>query len=63
MVKKYHPDLNKSGCNEKIIKLNNAYSSLINFLKKINFMNNLIKKEILEKNKEPNTKYFCKKSF
>ena len=34
MVKKYHPDLNQSGCNEKIIKLNNAYSSLINFLKK-----------------------------
>ena len=34
MVKKYHPDLNQSGCNEKIIKLNNAYSSLIKFLKK-----------------------------
>ena len=34
MVKKYHPDLNKSGCHEKIIKLNNAYTSLINFLKK-----------------------------
>ncbi|MBF96692.1 MAG: hypothetical protein CMJ13_05670 [Pelagibacterales bacterium] len=34
MVKKYHPDLNKSGSNEKIIKLNEAYSSLINFIKK-----------------------------
>ena len=34
MVKKYHPDLNKSGCNEKIVRLNNAYSSLIKFLKK-----------------------------
>ncbi len=34
MVKKFHPDLNQSGCKEKIIKLNNAYSSLLNFLKK-----------------------------
>ena len=34
MVKKYHPDLNQSGCHEKIIKLNNAYSSLKKFLKK-----------------------------
>lgn len=33
MVKKYHPDLNQSGCHEKIIKLNNAYSNLKNFLK------------------------------
>ena len=34
MVKKFHPDLNGSGSNEKIIKLNEAYSSIINFLKK-----------------------------
>tara|TARA_B100000029_G_scaffold510153_1_gene600998 strand:+ start:334 stop:891 length:558 start_codon:yes stop_codon:yes gene_type:complete len=34
MVKKFHPDLNKSGSSEKIIKLNEAYSSIINFLKK-----------------------------
>ena len=31
MVKKYHPDLNQSGCHEKIVKLNNAYSNLKNF--------------------------------
>ena len=34
MVKKYHPDLNHSGCHEKIIKLNNAYTSLRNFIRK-----------------------------
>ncbi len=34
MVKKYHPDLNQSGCNEKIVRLNNAYSALLKFLKK-----------------------------
>lgn len=34
MVKKFHPDLNKSGSNEKIIELNEAYSALIKFLKK-----------------------------
>ena len=33
MVKKFHPDLNKSGSNEKIIELNEAYSALIKFLK------------------------------
>ena len=34
MVKKFHPDLNKSGSGEKIIELNEAYSSIINFLNK-----------------------------
>ncbi len=34
MVKKFHPDLNKSGSSEKIIKLNEAYSLIISFLKK-----------------------------
>ena len=34
MVKKYHPDLNQSGCHEKIIQLNDAYSSLRKFLEK-----------------------------
>ena len=34
MVKKYHPDLNKCGSSEKIIKLNEAYTSIINYLKK-----------------------------
>ena len=29
MVKKYHPDLNQSGCHEKIIKLNNAYHKIM----------------------------------
>ncbi len=34
MVKRYHPDLNKSGSNEKVVVLNEAYSSLQKFLKK-----------------------------
>ena len=34
MVKLFHPDLNKLGSNEKIIKLNEAYSCLLDFLKK-----------------------------
>ena len=33
MVKKFHPDLCQTGSNEKIIKLNEAYSMLIKFLK------------------------------
>ena len=33
MVKKFHPDLNDSGSNEKIIELNEAYSVLKQFLK------------------------------
>ena len=33
MVKKFHPDLNDSGSNEKIIELNEAYSVLKKFLK------------------------------
>ena len=33
MVKKFHPDLNDSGSNEKIIKLNEAYSVLKTFFK------------------------------
>ena len=32
MLKKFHPDLNKCGSSEKIIELNEAYSSIINFL-------------------------------
>ena len=62
MVKKYHPDLNQSGCSEKIIKLNNAYSSLIKFLKN-KFMTNLIKKEIKEKNKNPDINLSARKVF
>ena len=33
MVKKFHPDVNKNNSEEHIIKLNNAYSELLNFLK------------------------------
>ena len=33
MVKKFHPDVNKNNSEENIIKLNNAYSELLNFLK------------------------------
>ena len=44
MVKKFHPDLNKSGSNEKIIELNEAYSALIKFLKN-NTMSSLLKKD------------------
>ena len=44
MVKKFHPDLNKSGSNEKIIELNEAYSALIKFLKN-NLMSSLLKKD------------------
>ena len=33
MVKKFHPDLNDSGSNEKIIELNEAYSVLKKFFK------------------------------
>ena len=44
MVKKFHPDLNKSGSNEKIIELNEAYSALIKFLKN-NSMSSLLKKD------------------
>ena len=33
MVKKFHPDLNHSGSNEKIIELNEAYSVLKKFIK------------------------------
>ena len=33
MVKKFHPDVSKNNSEEHIIKLNNAYSDLLNFLK------------------------------
>ena len=33
MVKKFHPDINKIKDQEKIIKLNEAYSVLLNFFK------------------------------
>jgi len=33
MVKKFHPDVNKNNSEEHIIKLNNANSELLNFLK------------------------------
>ena len=33
MVKKFHPDVNKNHNEEHIIKLNNAYSELLKFLK------------------------------
>ena len=33
MVKKFHPDVSKNNSEEHIIKLNNAYSELLNFLK------------------------------
>ena len=34
MVKRFHPDVNKHNSEEDIIKLNYAYSELLNFLKK-----------------------------
>ena len=34
MVKKFHPDVSKDNSEEHIIKLNYAYSELLNFLKK-----------------------------
>ena len=34
MVKKFHPDVSKSNSEEHIIKLNYAYTELLNFLKK-----------------------------
>ena len=33
MVKKFHPDISKNNNEEHIIKLNYAYSELLNFLK------------------------------
>ena len=33
MVKKFHPDVSKDNSEEHIIKLNNSYSELLNFLK------------------------------
>ena len=33
MVKKFHPDVSKNHNEENIIKLNYAYSELLNFLK------------------------------
>ena len=61
MVKKYHPDLNKSGCNEKIIKLNNAYTSN-KFSKKINY-DQSYKKRNSRKRKKARYLNFCKKKF
>ena len=34
MVKKFHPDVSKNNNEEHIIKLNYAYSELLNFLKR-----------------------------
>ena len=34
MLKKFHPDINKCGSNEKIIKINESYSALIKFLRR-----------------------------
>ena len=34
MVKKFHPDVSKNNTEEHIIKLNDAYSELLNFLKR-----------------------------
>ena len=33
MVKKFHPDVSKNNTEEHIIKLNNAYTELLKFLK------------------------------
>ena len=61
MVKKFHPDLNDSGSNEKIIELNEAYSVLKNFLSN-SPMNKLIKKRIPKKIKCP-TQVFRQKKY